>query len=346
MRASRLMSIAASAALLVALAGCAQSSDSGGAAAPSSSTSADADAFPVTIKHAYGSTTIEKKPERVATVAWTNGEVPLALGVVPVGMAAANYGDPDGDGLLPWEKEKLDDLGAKTPVLFDETDSIDFEAVANTKPDVILAAYSGLSKSDYETLSKIAPTIAYPKTAWGTTLDEMIEMNSEAIGLKSEGEQLISQIHDDIDGAAADNPDLKGKSAMFAYFDQSDLSQIGFYTTKDSRAGFLAELGMETPKVVSDASAKTTQFYTSISAEEADSLDDVDVIVTYGDAALLKKLQADPIIGKIPAVARGSVVLLKDNTPLAAEANPTPLSVGWGLDQYVDLIAAAAGKVG
>ncbi len=96
--------------------------------------------YPIVIKHAFGSTTIEKKPVRVATVAWANHEVPLALGVVPVGMAAANFGDDDGDGLLPWVSDRLKSLGAEKPVLFDEGDGIDFEAVAATQPDVILAA--------------------------------------------------------------------------------------------------------------------------------------------------------------------------------------------------------------
>lgn len=41
----------------------------------SSTTLADG-TFPVTIEHAYGSTTIESQPERVATVAWGNHEVP------------------------------------------------------------------------------------------------------------------------------------------------------------------------------------------------------------------------------------------------------------------------------
>ena len=38
----------------------------------------------------------------------------------------------------------------------DRYDGIDFEAVADTQPDVILAAYSGLTQEDYDTLSKIA----------------------------------------------------------------------------------------------------------------------------------------------------------------------------------------------
>jgi ABC-type Fe3+-hydroxamate transport system substrate-binding protein len=54
---------------------------------------AESASYPISIKHAFGTTVIEKKPERVATVAWANHEVPLALGIVPVGMARANFGD-------------------------------------------------------------------------------------------------------------------------------------------------------------------------------------------------------------------------------------------------------------
>jgi iron complex transport system substrate-binding protein len=345
MRASRLMSIAASAALLVTLVGCAQSSDSTGSGT-ASSTSAEADAFPVTIEHAYGATTITAKPKRVATVAWANHEVPLALGVVPVGMSKATWGDDDGDGVLPWVEDRLTALKAKTPVLFDETDGIDFEAVANTRPDVILAAYSGLSKSDYETLSKIAPTIAFPKTAWGTTLDQMITMDSEAIGLGAEGQRLETRLHGEVAAGVAKRRQLKGTTAMFGYFDPSDLSKVGFYSTLDQRARFLDELGMPAPAAVKSASAKSSQFYLTVSAEDADRFDDVGVIVLYGDAAFLEKLQADPLIGKIPAIERGSVVLLPDSTPLAADANPSPLSIGWGLDKYLDALGAAADKAG
>ena len=138
-------------------------------ATPPRPAGASSSAFPVTIEHAFGETTIEAKPERVATVAWANHEVPLALGVVPVGMGEATWGDDDDDGVLPWVEDKLEELGADTPVLFDETDGIDFEAVADTEPDVILASYSGLTQEDYDTLSKIAPVVAYPEVAWGTS---------------------------------------------------------------------------------------------------------------------------------------------------------------------------------
>lgn len=166
MRTPRLRTLALAAALLIGLTAC-------GGTDGTDDNAAGADAknsgqFPVTVKHALGTTVVPSKPKRVATVNWANEEVPLALGVVPVGMAKANFGDDDGDGVLPWTEKRLKELDAKTPVLFDETDGIDFEAVADTKPDVILAAYSGLTEQDYETLSQIAPVVAYPEAAWAT----------------------------------------------------------------------------------------------------------------------------------------------------------------------------------
>lgn len=80
----------------------------------STETEADTEAdsqYPITIKHALGETVIEKKPERVVTIQWGNQDVALALGVVPVGFSAANFGVQDDSGLLPWTKEKLDELG-------------------------------------------------------------------------------------------------------------------------------------------------------------------------------------------------------------------------------------------
>ncbi len=323
----------------VALVGCATAAGDDS----TSTTSAAGDGFPVTIEHAYGETVIASKPERVATVAWSNQEVPLALGVVPVGMAEVTWGDDDGDGVLPWVEDKLDELGADTPVLFDETDGIDFEAVADTQPDVILAAYSGLTQEEYDTLSKIAPVVAYPEAAWGTSYEDMIRLNSTAIGLAEEGEALIDELHGTVDTALADFPELADSTVLFSYIDPSDFSKVGFYTTLDTRPGFLADLGVPVPTVVADESAATDQFYTTVSAEEADRFADVDVFVTYGDASgsIVAQLQADPLLSQIPAIAEGRIAILEESTPLAASANPSPLSIGWGIHDYFALLAGA-----
>lgn len=334
-------------AVLLGIAGCGGSSETKGEST-SSSTSSSPSAFPMTIQHALGTTTIQAKPERVATVNWANHEAPLALGVVPVGMAAANFGDDDGDGLLPWVDERLKELKAEKPVLFDETDGIDFEAVADTKPDVILAAYSGLTKQDYETLSKIAPVVAYPDAAWATPWREIIRMNSKAIGLADEAEKLITDIEGDISQVVAKYPQLKGKSAMFmTHVDPNDVSEVGFYTTHDTRTLFFEDLGLTIPGSIAEASKGTDKFALTRSAEQIDLFDDVDIITGYGDekGELFETLRKDPLLSKIPAVKRGSVYLLPGSTPLGTAANPTPLSISWVLEDYAKALAEAADKV-
>ncbi len=186
-RALAAAAIAGSLAFTLAACGTEQSGSSGSQTQAATAT----DEFPVTVEHAFGKTTVEQNPQRVATVGWANHEVPLALGIVPVGMSKATWGDDDGNGIMPWNEEKLSELGGEAPVLFDETDGIPFEEVANTKPDVILASYSGLTKEDYETLSKIAPVVAYPDIPWGTSMKDMTEMNAAALGRKADGEKLV-----------------------------------------------------------------------------------------------------------------------------------------------------------
>ncbi|MBS0022829.1 iron-siderophore ABC transporter substrate-binding protein [Microbacterium paraoxydans] len=337
MRTSRLLAIGAAAALAVTLSACSSSAPESTASAGGNPASDDA--FPVTIEHVYGETTITEKPERVATVAWANHEVPLALGIVPVGMSKAAWGDDDGNGILPWVEDKLDELGGDAPVLFDETDGIDYEAVADTEPDVILAAYSGITQEEYDTLSKIAPVVAYPDVAWGTSVDDMIELNSTALGLEDEGEALIEQLHAEADTALEAHSVLKDKKVLFAYFDPSDLSTIGYYTAADTRPGYLHSLGLPFPAIVEESEG-SDKFNLEVSAEEAQKFDDVDLFVTYGDDSTLATLQADPLLSKIPAIAEGRVAILPDATPIAASANPSPLSIPWGLDDYLAILAA------
>ncbi|SDE08611.1 iron-siderophore ABC transporter substrate-binding protein [Nocardioides lianchengensis] len=348
MRSTRFLAAATATALALTLGACgsdddSEASDAGGSEGGSSS----AAAFPVTIEHVYGETTIEEKPERVATVAWANHEVPLALGVVPVGMSKATWGDDDNDGVLPWVEEKLEELDAETPVLFDETEGIDFEAVADTQPDVILASYSGITQEEYDTLSKIAPVVAYPDVAWSTSVEDMTLMNSKALGLETEGEELVADLQARVSESFAAHPGLADKSAMFAYIDPKDLSTVGFYTTHDTRPGFLAASGMVTPAVVEEASSESDEFYVTRSAENPEDFADVDVFITYGDPAggdIVKMIQADPLLSKIPAVKAGAIAIFEDSTPLAASANPSPLSIMWGIDEYFDVIEAAAEK--
>jgi len=355
--AAKLALIALTMALL--LAGCSGGQD--GAANGNSSSSGGSDAsagetnetaaggasgqFPIVIKHAFGETVIEKKPERVATISWANHDVALALGVVPVGFSAANYGVQDDSGLLPWTKKKLEELGVTNPVVFQDTDGLDFEAIADTNPDVILAAYSGITQEEYETLTQIAPVVAYPEIPWVITWRDQIRMNAAGMGMAAEGEQLIRDVEKLIADKAGQYPELKALKAAFCYFSPTDLSSFYVYMPDDPRGGFLLEMGMVFPESVSRYATPETGFALQLSAENADALNDADILITYGDEALLKAMQADPVFGQVPAVKRGSVVLIEDNTPLAAAGNPNPLSIEYTIDEYLSLIVEAVHKI-
>ena len=65
--------------------------------------------------------------------------------------------------------------------------------------------------------------------------------------------------------------------------------------------------------------------------------------MTYGGEELKQALAADPLMARMPAVARDAVVMLGRN-PLGTAANPTPLSIRWVLEDYVELLAKAAAR--
>ncbi|MCZ8519723.1 MULTISPECIES: iron-siderophore ABC transporter substrate-binding protein [Paenibacillus] len=348
-----------SAILMIALVGC-SSQESSPTSTPSSTENTSASTaktttepaskdaktdYPIVIKHAFGETKIPSKPERVVTIQWANHDVALALGVVPVGFSAANYGVQDGSGLLPWTAQKLKELGVDKPHIFQDTDGLDFEAISDANPDVILAAYSGITQEDYDILSKIAPVVAYQTKPWVTTWREQVLLNATGMGMKAEGEQLIKRTENLIKEKASKYPDMQGKKVVWANFSAKDMSKINVYTPADPRGAFLQELGMVYPERVTKQITDAASYSFNLSAENADILGDADILIGYGDESLYQAVKADPLLGKIPAVQRGSVVFIGNGTPMAASGNPNPLSIAYTIDDYLELIGGALKKI-
>lgn len=306
---------------------------------------ATATEYPITIKHAYGETVIESKPERIATISWGNQDVPLALGVVPVGISEANYGVVDGSGLLPWTKEGFTKLGVDEPALFHDTDGLDYEAINDAQPDVILASYSGITQEEYDMLSEIAPVVAFPTMAWQTYWRDQIVIDAAGMGMKSEGEALVAQLEQLIAEKVSAYPQINGKSAAFFYFSPADLGKFYIYLPTDPRAAYLTDLGMTFPQSVLDMAKDSSSFALELSAENAEVLKDIDIFIVYGDSSLLEALQADSLLGTVPAVKNGAVALIASDTPLAASGTPSALSIPATIDEYLKIIGEAADKV-
>lgn len=342
MRTTRFALAAATAASALVLTAC-----SGGAADSGDDTAAEADgAFPITVEHAFGETVIEKKPERVATIAWGNHEAALALGVVPVIMEKATWGDDDDNGILPWVEDAVEEMGAEMPETWDPTDGVDFEAIAASEPDVILAGYSGITQEEYDTLTQIAPVVAYPETPWGSTWQDTLRQDARGLGLEEEGEALIEEKEDELAGMVGQYENLAGTSAMWAYVEPTDTSTLSYFTVNDPRVQFFPEIGMEIAPAVTKASEGNDQFFGSESTETAaDTFADAGVMVVSTDFDQQKLMQEDPLMSKIPAIERDSVVWLPADAPEAAVSNPSPLNVTSDyMDGYLKLLDEAAAK--
>ncbi len=336
--------VAAAAVVLMSLTACSTGPAGGGSEGGQSA--AATDQFPVTVEHAFGETVIEEQPERVATVSWVNSDVALALGVVPVGMPKEDWGGNE-NGSTPWRDAKLEELGAaigseNAPTQYSEVDGIAFDEVAELAPDVILAAYSGLTQEDYDTLSKIAPVIAYPETPYGTDWQDSTRMIGQALGLSQQAEDLVAQTEQTIVAKASEYPQLAGKSFIYGNLEPAKGDGVNVYTANDNRPKFLTSIGMVQADVVTEATKDSAEFFIPWSAEKANELAS-DVFVTWvPDDKTAQQITTDPLLGQIPAIKDDALVADSDNTLTLSISAASPLSLPWALDTFLPMLGKAA----
>ena len=343
--AGKATAVLAAAALTLSACSTGPASSSSGASASSSSSTQ----FPVTIEHVYGKTTIEKQPTRVATVSWVNDDVAIALGVVPVGVPKNEWGGNE-QGSTPWKDAALADLGAgfgsdKAPAQYSEADGINFTEIAKLTPDVILAAYSGLTEEDYKKLSEIAPVVAHPELAYGTSWQDSTSIIGKALGKDAEAAKLISDTEATIKDKVAEYPQLAGKSFIYGNLEPAKGDGVNVYTANDNRPRFLSGIGMTLAPVVEDNSKGSKEFFVPWSAEKANELDS-DIFVTWvPDASTADAIKSDPLLSQIPAIKNGALVADSDNTLTLSISASSPLSLPWSLDTFLPQLATAADAV-
>lgn len=303
-----------------------------------------ADAFPMVMQHAFGEITLEEKPERIVTIAWENDCTPLALGIAPVGISADNYGPVSENNIHPWAEEAFQALGV-TPNVFSDLDGLDYEAISDADPDVILAAYSGMTQEEYDRLSEIAPVLAYAEKPWQCNWREQTILNAQAMGMRAQGEKLVEEADALIAEKMAAHPELAGIKTAFCWIDASDLSTFYVYLPTDPRAAYLNDLGLVLPDSVLALADDAEAFSVTLSRENADQLSDVQMIVCYGSPDMLELMQADELMASIPAVRDGAVAFIEESMDLAGGATPSILSIPYNIDSYIALLSEAAAKI-
>jgi iron complex transport system substrate-binding protein len=276
-------------------------------------------AFPVTISHKFGSTTIPAKPDRVVTVGWNDQDFALALGVVPVSTRAWF----DEYNSYPWVKSAT--KGKSLPTFSGE---MDFEAILAQKPDLILAIYETINKETYDKLTKIAPTVvqssAYKdeQTPW----DVQTITTGKALGKATEAQALVDQVNAKINGAKKAHPEFAGKVLVMDFGPEK--GQHWLIGAKDPRRALFDALGFGTQKESDE-----------ISEERLDLLNH-DVLFVNG--ATKSDLLASPVFARLDVVKSDRALYTSFKTSLSGALSYSgPEALLYALDILVPQLANA-----
>ncbi|BCN65583.1 iron-siderophore ABC transporter substrate-binding protein [Prescottella equi] len=306
--------------------------------------SADSDFETVTIEHALGTAVITAEPERIVTLGQGSAETAIALGTVPVGIEAYEWGS-DETGYLPWIHDAITDRGAQLPVQFTGGSEIDIEAVAKLDPDLILAPWSGVTQQQYDALSALAPTVAYAEKAWTTTWEDQIRVIGKAMGKAPESDQEIAKIKAQFADATAAHPEYADVSFSFVY--NTGPGTLGVFFPDEQRVAMVRGLGLQVDPIVNTLPETEGTDSALIGLENAHLLKDSDLLFTfYSDDANRAEIEAQPVYRQIPAIARGSVVAPEDQSFVTGSSMINPLTVPWSLERYVPMIDGAVAQLG
>lgn len=300
-------------------------------AADATATSApEAGAYPVTIEHLWGSTTIEEAPTRVVTLGVTDADTVLELGITPVALTGFTFFET---GLGPWALPLVE---GEQPLLLKGEPNL--EQIATLEPDLILAISAGFEEPIYEQLAEIAPTIVRPAgtSAYQVPREDATRMIATALGQPARGEALVAAADAQYAATVAAHPEFAGKTGVVVLpYD----GKYGAYTPRDARGRFMAELGFELPPAIA-ALDDGTDFFIELSQEQVGLLD-ADVLVMLADAPDARTfIDEDQVLQQVPVVQEGRMVIPDTDTRGSITYN-TPLSVPYAMEHLVPQLAAA-----
>ncbi|MFJ8857123.1 ABC transporter substrate-binding protein [Streptomyces sp. NPDC102451] len=259
-------------------------------------TDAEAGEFPRTLTHAMGTTKIEHAPERVIVLDVGEFDNVVSLGVKPVG-----YAPSEGDAAIPSYLKK----DAGDPVSVGTINSLNLEAIAGLKPDLILG--SQLRAADmYDELSKIAPTVFSIRP--GFTWKENYLLNAAALDRTAKAESELAAYEAKAEKLGEDIGPDKPTVSMVRYMPD----KIRLYAKASFIGTILQDVGLPRPEnqQIDDLAAE-------ISPENMDQADG-DWIFTgvYGDAKATKRdtARANPLWKNLAAVKAGRAKDVSDET--------------------------------
>ncbi|MGW4028824.1 iron-siderophore ABC transporter substrate-binding protein [Streptomyces sp. NPDC004838] len=323
--------VAVAAVALLVLSACGDGGEKSGSE-PSGPTTGKSAAFPVTVDHKYGSTTIEAEPKKVVTLGLSDQDTVLALGVKPVG--SVDWFKEKPYGKWPWTKELW---GSTPPQIVGERDEFNMEKIVALKPDLIVAQYSGMKKEQYDTLSKLFKVVAQPKghEDYQAPWKVMTQQIGKALGKDAETEKLIAGVDARFKAVRDKHPEWKGKTVTVG--EPYEPGKFAAFSPKDPKVVFLSEMGFTTPEAYRTTLGKEN--IADLSSERLDVME-ADRTVWLGTPETEKALKADPLYKKTKVHQEKRDLFLPYDSPDigAALSFNTVLSIPYAIDQVVPML--------
>ena len=297
-------------------------------AAPGSDGSTATVEFPLTIQHKFGETTLESVPQRVVSVGYNEHDFLLAIGVVPVGVRDW-YGDQP-NSVWPWGQELLGDA---EPGQVAGEDGLNYEAIAEMSPDVIVGIWSGMTEAEFDLLSQIAPVVAQPAEYldYGTPWQEQTMILGRVTDRVAAAEAAVASVEEKLAAAPQAHPEWEGKTAAVAFLVDGN---PGAYNSQDPRSRFLVDLGFVIPAKFDEAAGEA--FYFESSAETMPEDLDVDLVVWVAgsEESYTELVNALPTRVALRAYATGGEIFAS-TLLTGAFSHSSPLSLEYVIDTMV-----------
>jgi iron complex transport system substrate-binding protein len=226
----------------------------------------------------------------------------------------------------PWAQPKL---GGAQPVvlkLWDNNVHFQYDRIAATNPDLVVAINCGVDQDSYNQLSAIAPTV--PQTVgdgWFEPWKTHALTVAQAVSASDQMNSLIARVDRKFANVASAHPQFKGKNALLlqgTFYQDSVIASMPGWKT-----GFLAAMGFQIPNSINTYAVDDRAFIPR--AQIVDVLNAADVLIwkTESDAEQAALL-ADPFVQQLNATAQNRNVFTgKDLSGAIAFSSPLSLPV-------------------
>ena len=267
-------------------------------------TTAGETSFPRTVEHEGGTTEIAAAPERVvsASVSLTGNLLAIDAPVVASGATQPNSQVGDDQGFfVQWG-----DVAAERGVAPLAGPTVDVEAVASQRPDLIIGTSNGADTITdiYDQLSAIAPTIMIDP--WGSSWDVVATELAAATGREEQAADAIETF----DALVADAQTSIGTPEFPAAAMVYNPDGINMFTPVSPHGRLLQDLGFEVadPGSSSTVEGGIRSDIASVSLELLpDVVGDATVFLVFADDTTLGEFLAVPVAGALPATTQTRV---------------------------------------